>query len=412
MENKILINDIVTRCLRYLEDNCYTRSRIDRYKWYWHHGILPFLKNHKEEHLTDALAAEYLESCVKDGTVRHQDREMMRSVKILVELWHTGKISRLYYKAVNLELTGPIGKAMENFIAHMCDLRRSESTISSYRRNLHDFLRYLEDNGVNELGEIAEWHVMKFIAAQETGKVGKISILRMLFKHWKETGVIDYDLEESFAGYAPKKHERIPSFYSQEEVVQIEKSVDRGSAVGKRNYAMLLLADRLGLRASDIARLEFGNIDWDRNEIHLVQHKTSVPLDLPLLADVGNAIIDYLQYGRPKSNINYVFLSARAPFRKISRISVGTAIAKIILSSGVDVTCRHHGPHAMRHSLASTLLDNGTSIPVISETLGHKSSETTMTYLKIDLTSLQKCALPVPPVPDDFYLQKGGVFYE
>ncbi len=371
MENKILIKDIVTQCLTYLEDNCYTRSRINHYKWYWNNGILPFLEERKAEHLTDALAAEYLESCVKDGIVRYQEREMMRSVKMLVELWHEGKISRRYCATVNHELTGPIGKAMEDFITHMRDLRRSESTLNNYRRSLHDFLFYLEDNKVKELDEIAEWHVMKFAAAQKTGKRDKIGSLRMLFKHWKETGVIGYDLEEAFAGSAPKGHERIPSFYSQEEVMQIEKSVDRGSAVGKRNYAMLLLADRLGLRASDIARLEFCNIDWDRNVIHLVQYKTSVPLDLPLLADVGNAIIDYLRYGRPKSNINCVFLSARAPFRKMSGDSVGAPIGQLILHSGVDVTGRHHGAHAMRHSLASTLLDNGTSIPVISEALGH-----------------------------------------
>lgn len=253
---------------------------------------------------------------------------------------------------------------------------------------------------------------MRYAKAQKESRVNKVSALRMLFKYWKSMGAIGYDLEETFAGAAIKRHERTPSFYSTEEVWQIEDSIDRRNAVGKRDYALFMLASRLGLRASDIALIEFSNIDWEHSTIHIIQDKTKVPIELPLLAEVGNAIIDYLRHGRRKSGLSRVFLSARAPFRPMSGSNVSSAIGRLILNSGVDTTGRHHGPHAMRHSLAATLLENGTSIPVISETLGHKSTETTMVYLKIDLTSLQKCALPVPSVPDSFYMQKGGVFYE
>ncbi len=412
MEDKILIDDIVSRCLKYFTDNCYTIPRIKRYQEYWKSGIIAFLKTRGTNYLTDALVQEFLETCVKDGTVRHQEREMMRSVYVLSDLWHKGKISYRNYIPAQHNLTGPIGEAMEVFITHMCNLRRGISTLRSYRLYLHNFASYLQTNDIRKVSEITESHVMRYVIAQDSNRANIVSALRMLFRYWKETGVTEYDLEEAFAGTAIKKKEKIPSFYTEEEVMRIEASVDRSNSVGKRDYAMLLLADRLGLRASDIAGLEFSNIDWDNSIIHLVQYKTKVHIELPLLSDVGNAIIDYLRYGRPKSDTNNVFLSARAPFRKATAPTVSAALGRAILNSGVDVSGRHHGPHSMRHSLASALLCNGTSIPVISESLGHKSSNTTMTYLKIDMASLQKCALPVPVVSDEFYMQKGGMFYE
>ena len=93
-------------------------------------------------------------------------------------------------------------------------------------------------------------------------------------------------------------------------------------------------------------------------------------------------------------------------------MGVSTAINGIIVNSGVDVHLKHHGPHSLRHSLASALLQDESSLPVISEALGHKSTDTTMIYLKIDIQSLMKCANPVPSVADGFYTQRGGAFYE
>ncbi|MFR9566041.1 MAG: site-specific integrase [Rikenellaceae bacterium] len=185
----------------------------------------------------------------------------------------------------------------------------------------------------------------------------------------------------------------------------------RSSGVGKRNYAMVLLASRLGLRASDIVNLQFSNINWDNNLITIIMQKTGKVIELPLLTDVGNAIIDYLQYGRPQSNLQYLFLSSRAPYVAATKAMVCSAINAIICKSGVDVTAKHHGPHSLRHSLASAMLKNGTMIPIISESLGHRSTETTLTYLKIDSESLMECALEVPSVPADFYEQRGGAFY-
>lgn len=178
---------------------------------------------------------------------------------------------------------------------------------------------------------------------------------------------------------------------------------------------MTLLASRLGLRASDIANLKFGEIDWDNNLLTITiitMQKTRKVIQLPLLAEVGNSIVDYLKNGRLKSSLDQVFLSSGAPYTGATKACVCAAINEIILKSGVDVHLKHHGPHSLCHSLASAMLSEETTLPVISESLGHRHTDTTMIYLKIDISSLMKCALPVPSVAEGFYMQRGGAFYE
>jgi integrase len=153
-------------------------------------------------------------------------------------------------------------------------------------------------------------------------------------------------------------------------------------------------------------------MDWDNNIIRLIQYKTKRAIDLPLLKDVGEAIINYLKYGRPVSGSSLIFLSARTPYRALTGVSVSSIINRIIKVSGVKINNRKVGPHAMRHTLASQLLGNGVSLPVISEVLGHEKTQTTMNYLRIDIGSLMRCTLDVPNVNPEFYRQKGGVFYE
>lgn len=168
----------------------------------------------------------------------------------------------------------------------------------------------------------------------------------------------------------------------------------------------------LGLRASDIANLMFENILWENNLLRIYQQKTVDVLELPLLPDVGNAIIEYLHHGRPKSDLKFVFLLACSPFTRISQ-SVVTQIAKKgFAQAKINTSNKHHGAHALRHSLATLLLQENVNLPVISEVLGHKDTQSTMYYLRIDLQSLKKCALEVPLIGENFYNQKGGYFYE
>jgi integrase len=146
--------------------------------------------------------------------------------------------------------------------------------------------------------------------------------------------------------------------------------------------------------------------------IRIRQYKTGNELELPLLPEIGNALIDYLKFGRPVSDDPHVFLVARSPFNPMCSSGVGAVVQNAFFTAGIDTGNRKHGPHALRHSLAGFLLENRVTLPVISEVLGHEKSESTRFYLRIDVTSLQKCMLEVPSVDPLFYSQKGGFFYE
>lgn len=408
---EVKILELTERCIKYFQKQCYTRNRITVYKSLWRIGIIRYMSQKGIVSYSPSVGAEFVSTCHFHGTIRPQEREKIRSIQVLDDMLKLGYIRKRCFTPVFHALDGEVGAEMEKLITHLTNLRRSMVTIKDYRLYLSEFLMHLDERNVKHVSAITEKDILTFVSSHPTNKVNIVSALRVLFRFWREEHIVDDRFEELFDTYKTHKPERIPSYFAANEVMRIEQSVSRNSANGKRNYAMLLLASRLGLRASDIADLQFSDIDWDKNMITLTMQKTKKVIELPLLADVGNAIIDYLRHGRPKSDSQNVFLSSNAPYVAATKNMVCAAINGIILRSGVDTSGKHHGPHSLRHSLASAMLNGGSLMPVISESLGHRSTQTTLAYLKIDIRSLQKCALPVPEIADCFYMQRGGAFY-
>jgi integrase len=172
-------------------------------------------------------------------------------------------------------------------------------------------------------------------------------------------------------------------------------AIDRANPSGKRDCAIVLLICRLGLRAVDVKRLRFADLDWPGNRVSVVQAKTGRRVDLPLLKDVGWAIIDYIRHGRPASGSPQVFVRHTAPIGPFSdqdhlhQILVKHArVARVSLSEK-----RRHGMHSLRHTLATRLLEDGTPVEQIADILGHQSVESTGVYLRSSLGLLSRCAL-------------------
>ncbi|WP_367575856.1 tyrosine-type recombinase/integrase [Acutalibacter intestini] len=141
--------------------------------------------------------------------------------------------------------------------------------------------------------------------------------------------------------------------------------------------------------------MTFNDIDWENSRICVLQKKTKETLQLPLSGEIGNAIIEYLRYGRPNSDFRTIFLRHHPPIRPIISSSVHCMIQRYFSAAGTDTQGKKHGPHALRHSLATNILKNDIPLPTISEVLGHTTTTSTQIYLKIDLNKLSKCALPV-----------------
>jgi len=412
MKKKQSVEELMKSCVRYFEQNSYSLPRIFQYKCMWKKHLIPFMVDKSIQHFNASVRDEFIKSQIPAGIITPYERDIIRSVNVLIEFQETGAITLSHCKSLDRKLQGPVGLLMEKFILHQENLRHCKLTIKGYRLFLERFLTYLNCKQISNVNEISEDHIINFISTQTNCRISMVSTIRTWFRYLYEEHILQHDLSTVLQHFHKIRREKLPSVYTANEVSQIESSIERSNPTGKRNYAMILLSTRLGLRASDIAYLTFGNIDWENSIIKLSQFKTGREIELPLLADVGDAIIDYIKYGRRRSLSSRIFLKACAPFTPVENGSVASAIGRIIPSSGVNTIGRRHGAHAMRHSLASRFLENQEPIPVISEALGHQSSDTTMSYIRIDIESLRKCALDTPPVPNEFYDQKGGIFYE
>ena len=342
-----------------------------------------------------------------------KEKDLVRAISVLCEFQETGSIQ---YRKEQTSFEGPIGQLMIGYLAHKTSLRLNKSTVDEYEQHLYRFLNYLNKHGITSVNAINLSHMLHFIKGIDIRFSTLLHLtlrsLRGFFAYLYQQKLLNVDL----AGMIPKdnykKQARLPSVYSKKEIEEMITCIDRGNAKGKRNYAIVLLAARLGLRASDIVNLKFNNLYWERSVIIFDQYKTGKKIELPLLPEVGNAIIDYLKYGRPQSEEGFVFLLSRSPYTPMNRCSVTGIVHTALVRAGINIENRKHGAHTLRHSLAGILLENKTMLPVISEVLGHKNTASTKYYLRIDLKSMRQCVMEVLPVSIIFYNQKGGCFYE
>ena len=334
-------------------------------------------------------------------------------IEALVDFQNTGRVLLGIRRKPPKVFTGAIGKTMKAFIDFRTRIYSlANITINNYEIYLHSFLCFLNDRGIRSVSKITQAGILQFVGQLNPSKPAArhvaLYILRNYAQYLYEQGLVNIDYSKKIPSDNYKQQPRLPSTFSKEEIELFINSIDRGNPKGKRDYAIFLLALKLGFRASDIASLKFENISWSTNEFTFEQQKTGKSITLPILPEVGNAIIDYLKYGRPVSNESNCFLQVVPPHNKIAPHDVGNCVRFYLKRAGINLHNRKHGPHAFRHSFAAGLLNETTPLPVISEALGHTSSMSTMFYLRIDTSSLKQCALDVPRVPFSFYKQKGG----
>jgi site-specific recombinase XerD len=409
---KETLEELMGRCVQYFEMQSFSVPRIATYKTLWRQHIMPYMEKHSIRYYDSSVGENFIRSEMTRRIIADYGRDIIRSIHSLSEFQETGSISKRRKTLPKRVLLGPVGIIMEKFLLYLESLRRSEETIIKHRFFLHRMLTYLESKQVQSIEDIKEVHIITFLSTSYNNKKDVISSMRCFLRFLFEENHLKSDLSLTLHRFRYSEEKKLPSVYSKSEVLQIEASIQRADPTGKRNYAMTLLATRLGLRASDIAHLSFGHLDWNQNTITFHQIKTGREIQLPLLTVVGEALIDYLKYGRKDYKSERIFLYTRPPYSPMTNDGVANAIAQAIEASGVSVNGRRHGAHAMRHSLASRFLENKEPMPVISEALGHKSTDTTMSYLRIDITSLRQCTLEVSPISNHFYEQKGGAFYE
>lgn len=264
------------------------------------------------------------------------------------------------------------------------------------------FAKYLDHKGILYFSEVTTSDVQGFILTMATYARHTVAyamyVLKSLLLFASENGFHAKNLSVACPTVKYNSKSAIPSAFSETEVCSLLATVDRGNPIGKRDYAILMLAAHMGLRAGEIRELQFEHLKWETNRIEFVQPKTGRLLNIHLLPDIGWAIIDYIRYGRPpQSDSKHVFVRHHAPYDAFSpNNNLHNIMSGYVRKAGIVVPQgKKYGLHSLRHSLVSTLLENNTPMPVISEIVNHADTETTNLYTKIDITHLKECALEV-----------------
>jgi integrase/recombinase XerD len=247
-------------------------------------------------------------------------------------------------------------------------------------------LRHLQPNDVTR-------YLLRHVPVPSQGQT-QVSTLRCFLRFLWQAGDVDRDLAEAIPLIRRARLAGVPKYLRATEVAQLLASVDRTSARGRRNYAILLLLARLGLRAGEIVRLTLDDLDWHAGEL-TVRGKGSIHARLPMPRDVGLALTAYLRTGRPACATRRVFVCLKAPHRGLGHpATVSTLVHAALTHAGL--TPPTTGAHVLRHSLATDLLRHGASLGDIGEVLRHQSPQTTEIYAKVDGDRLRSLAPPWP----------------
>lgn len=200
------------------------------------------------------------------------------------------------------------------------------------------------------------------------------------------------DLRQSLPEFAAKKRPFHEGF-SKGEVDKLLAQPDRTTAIGKRDYAIMMIVAQTGLRGCDVIGLKFENIDWRTREIRLIQRKTGKPIVLPLEPESGNTVADYILSGRPQSDSPYIFLSDRGDHSPLKSHTGVIIVSRHMKKAGI--VSNYRSVHALRRTYGTRLLQNEVPIEMIRQLLGHSNMDSSKPYLSIDEQGLKKCALPL-----------------
>lgn len=405
------LQDVRLRVEAYLRTKMYKDSCIARYNHTWDH-LADYMEASGKELYSREVGESFLNEWHEGKSYEQltsRQKERVRHIDVLSDMTDYGEVKRSHVMPKVITYEGELGIPFSNFIEEQSHLK-ADSSIQRYKERIYTLYAYLADNG-KTLGEFTVSDAIAFLdildkAKNPIDRDNTVISIRVFFRYLCANGLLPdnreclwmdvYKIKGSF-------RKKLPSVYTEDEVNAVLAAIDRTHPQGKRDYAMTLLAARYGLRISDIIGLRFCNLEWENNRICLVQQKTGKKVTLPLSEEVGSAIIDYVQHGRPDIKTPFVFIKAHAPYGPLKASGLGANLSDWMRAAGINSTGRKHGPHALRHSLATNLLGVNQPIPVISEILGHSTADSTTVYTRVSVDMLRHCALDVPFVSSSFY---------
>jgi site-specific recombinase XerD len=386
----------------------YKPSTMVWYRGCWRRLESFFASRGVQEFSLDVAMSWVDEACggffVKEqaGALKATDVYLFRVAAMLDDFAVHGAVLRRYSRTVD-KLHADEAAVVARFQGWLRETGCAPSTVRAYGTVAGELFAFIGARG--GLAGLDAGVIDAFVATlagyQPKTVEHKLCAVRSLLRFAAGDGLIDAAVLDVVPAAKSTKQARIPSVWDPGDVAKILQAVDRGNPCGKRDYAIIVLITRLGLRGVDVKRLRFTDLDWPGNRLSVVQAKTGHRVQLPLLKDVGWAIIDYVRHGRPACDCPEVFVRHTAPIGPFSdQDHLHQILAKHARAAHVPLgEQRRHGMHSLRHTLATRLLEDGTPLEQIADILGHRSVASTGVYLKASLRLLAQCALdPDTPV--------------
>lgn len=387
----------------------YTKGTISFYRSRWR-KLENFANRNEQAYYTEQLGIdfvrEYLGITQDDFSqeLSQAQTQELRVIRMVGDFQLHHAVLRRYLKHQEL-LTDPYFIETIRLFRDYCVTTRdySTSTVEHYSKQSGYFLDYLAAQGMHDFTgmgmDTVNAYILTLSGFSYKTVEQNICSLRALFRFLFEKDVIGTDFASKMPMVKARRQTSIPSVWTKEELSKLIGAIDRASPKGKRDYAIILIACRLGLRCKDIKNLRMTDFRWAENKLCFVQSKTRQPMELPLVPDVGWAIIDYLKYGRPKTDSDCVFVRHIAPFLPFAE---GDHLEQLILGymekAHIPRLKKRRGMHSLRHTMASMLLEKETPLPVISDIIGHLDTNSTAAYLKVDMERLAQCPLDLEGV--------------
>lgn len=401
--DKTYLPDLISELEKELLRLGYTKGSMTFYRRRWNQ-LMAYAEDLGECYYTEQLGMDFLKEFFGitqedfSRTLPQAETQEIRVIRMVGDFQLHHAVLRRYLKHKEI-LTNPFFVDTRSRFQIFCEKKSySRVTTEHYVKQSSYLMDYLAAQGLDDFTAVTLDTVNAYIRtlAGFTYKTVEqhICSLRAFFRFLYQEGIVPDDLAAKMPMVKARKQAAIPSVWTHEELRQLIGAIDRGSPKGRRDYAIILIACRLGLRCTDIKNLCFENFNWAEKKLCFTQSKTGQPMELPLVPDVGWAVIDYLKYGRPKVDSSRIFVRHMAPFLPFSEGDhLDQLIRAYMVKAHIPMRGRHRGMHSLRHTMASVLLEKNTPLPVISDIIGHMDTNSTAVYLKVDMERLAECPL-------------------
>lgn len=347
------------------------------------------LSRHVERFVAERVADHH----ARTGSTRAMAKEVRGPVEQFLSVVVAG-----YEPSGRPHHAQPFASEAPGFFDYLVDERGLRpASVRGYRHHLDRFDAYLQRIGVASIRELSPAIVSGFVVERAASGLAKATVggssgaLRVFLRYARREGLVRSDLSGAVGWPQVYRLSSIPRSICWDDVNRVLAGVDRRSEAGKRDYAILLLLVTYGLRAREVAALSLDDIDWKHERLAIPERKAGHSTAFPLSAVVGDALVDYLQHGRPATAERRVFFRAAAPRAPIGPAAVSSRARHYLLKAGVDVP--RPGSHTLRHSTVQRLVDASVDLKTIGDFIGHRSPRSTEIYAKVAVDTLREVAL-------------------